>query len=229
MNNSITKNDIKTSELFDLGKTIAEPLLKRYEYPWEALGGIKEFIEFIGGALSPDDYNMIGDNIWIHKSVAIPPSVCLAGPMIICSNTEVRHGAFFRGNVIIGEGAVAGNSCEFKNSIIFDNAQIPHFNYIGDSIIGFKSHMGASSITSNLKSDKSLVKVHLVNEDIDTGIKKFGAMVGDFVEVGCGSILNPGTIIGKHSNIYPLSSVRGCVKSNSIYKSKDEIVEKNNY
>lgn len=226
MANNMTKDDVRTEELFDLSKTIAKPLLSRYKYPWEALKGIGEFIEFIGGALSNDEYDLVSDNIWIHKSVAIPPSVCLAGPMIICSNTELRHGAFFRGNVIIGEGAVAGNSCEIKNSIIFDNAQIPHYNYIGDSIIGFKGHMGAGSITSNLKSDKSLVKVHLGDEDIETGIKKFGAMVGDFVEVGCGSVLNPGTVIGKCSVIYPLSSIRGCVPANSIYKGKDNIVKK---
>lgn len=222
----MTTEDIKTAALLDLSKTIARPLLERAEYPWEALPKIKEFILFIGETLFEEEYNKIGDKIWIHKSVAIPPTVCLGGPMIICEGAEIRHCAFFRGSVIIGAGAVAGNSCEFKNSILFDGAQTPHYNYIGDSIIGHKSHMGAGSITSNLKSDKTLVEVHLKDKDIKTGLKKIGAILGDYVEVGCGSILNPGSVIGRHTTIYPLSSVRGCVPANSIYKKRSEIAEK---
>lgn len=220
------REDIKTKALFDLGKSIAGPLLERTEYPWEALPKIKEFILFIGQTLSEEEYERIGEEIWIHRSVTLPPTVCLCGPMIVCEKAEIRHCAFFRGSVIIGERAVAGNSCEFKNSVIFDGAQIPHYNYIGDSIIGYKSHMGAGSITSNLKSDKSLVRVHLGEEDLETGMKKFGAILGDGVEVGCGSVLNPGTVIGRNASVYPLSSVRGCIAPNSIYKKQGEIAKK---
>ena len=214
------------NQLYDLTKTIAGSMMEQYTYPWEVLPHIGEMIAAISAILPKDDYNCISGNIWIHKSVQMPPIATVKGPAIICANTEVRPGAFIRGNVIVGEGAVVGNSTELKNVILFDGVQVPHYNYVGDSILGYKSHMGASSLTSNVKSDKTLVKVHGEDGDIDTGLKKFGAMVGDFVEVGCGSVLNPGTIVGSHSNIYPLSSVRGTVNSNSIYKREDVIVEK---
>ena len=222
----MNKDQMTINQLYDLTKTIAGSMMEQYTYPWEVLPHIGEMIAAISAILPKDDYNCISGNIWIHKSVQMPPIATVKGPAIICANTEVRPGAFIRGNVIVGEGAVVGNSTELKNVILFDGVQVPHYNYVGDSILGYKSHMGASSLTSNVKSDKTLVKVHGEDGDIDTGLKKFGAMVGDFVEVGCGSVLNPGTIVGSHSNIYPLSSVRGTVNSNSIYKREDVIVEK---
>ena len=222
----MNKEQMTINQLYDLTKTIAGSMMEQYTYPWEVLPHIGEMIAAISAILPKDDYNCISGNIWIHKSVQMPPIATVKGPAIICANTEVRPGAFIRGNVIVGEGAVVGNSTELKNVILFDGVQVPHYNYVGDSILGYKSHMGASSLTSNVKSDKTLVKVHGEDGDIDTGLKKVGAMVGDFVEVGCGSVLNPGTIVGSHSNIYPLSSVRGTVNSNSIYKREDVIVEK---
>ena len=213
-------------ELLDTSHTIAEKLFDGQVYPWEVLPNIGAFIEEIGPILPETEYKKVGKNIWIHRSAKIAPTIAMGGPMIICAKAEVRQSAFLRGRVIIGEGAVIGNSCEIKNSIIFDEAQVPHFNYVGDSILGYKAHMGAGSITSNVKSDKKLVKVHTPEGDIETGIKKFGAMVGDYVEVGCGSILNPGTVVGRESNIYPLSSVRGVVPEHAIYKRQGEIVEK---
>ena len=222
----MNKEQMTINQLYDLTKTIAGSMMEQYTYPWEVLPHIGEMIAAISAILPKDDYNCISGNIWIHKSVQMPPIATVKGPAIICANTEVRPGAFIRGNVIVGEGAVVGNSTELKNVILFDGVQVPHYNYVGDSILGYKSHMGASSLTSNVKSDKTLVKVHGEDGDIDTGLKKFGAMVGDFVEVGCGSVLNPGTIVGSHYNIYPLSSVRGTVNSNSIYKREDVIVEK---
>lgn len=222
----MNKEQMTINQLYDLTKTIAGSMMEQYTYPWEVLPHIGEMIAAISAILLKDDYNCISGNIWIHKSVQMPPIATVKGPAIICANTEVRPGAFIRGNVIVGEGAVVGNSTELKNVILFDGVQVPHYNYVGDSILGYKSHMGASSLTSNVKSDKTLVKVHGEDGDIDTGLKKFGAMVGDFVEVGCGSVLNPGTIVGSHSNIYPLSSVRGTVNSNSIYKREGVIVEK---
>ena len=222
----MNKEQMTINQLYDLTKTIAGSMMEQYTYPWEVLPHIGEMIAAISAILPKDDYNCISGNIWIHKSVQMPPIATVKGPAIICANTEVRPGAFIRGNVIVGEGAVVGNSTELKNVILFDGVQVPHYNYVGDSILGYKSHMGASSLTSNVKSDKTLVKAHGEDGDIDTGLKKFGAMVGDFVEVGCGSVLNPGTIVGSHSNIYPLSSVRGTVNSNSIYKREDVIVEK---
>ncbi len=222
----MNKEQMTINQLYDLTKTIAGSMMEQYTYPWEVLPHIGEMIAAISAILPKDDYNCISGNIWIHKSIQMPPIATVKGPAIICANTEVRPGAFIRGNVIVGEGAVVGNSTELKNVILFDGVQVPHYNYVGDSILGYKSHMGASSLTSNVKSDKTLVKVHGEDGDIDTGLKKFGAMVGDFVEVGCGSVLNPGTIVGSHSNIYPLSSVRGTVNSNSIYKREDVIVEK---
>lgn len=218
---------IKTTELYDLTHTLAAPLLAKYEYPWEALAGIKEFVIELGKTLSPDEYYSPAENVWIAKSAKIAPSATINAPCIIGKDTELRTGAFIRGSVIVGEGCVVGNSCELKNAILFDSVQVPHFNYIGDSILGYRSHTGAGAITSNVKSDKTLVSVKGENgTSIPTGLKKFGAMIGDFVEVGCNSVLNPGTIIGRNSNVYPLSSVRGTVPPNSIFKSQGNIVEK---
>lgn len=218
--------NISTKELFDLTKSISAPLLSDCKYPWEALPKIKSFILELGPQLNKNEYDYIGNDIWIGKNVTIDPSAVIRGPAIIGSDTEIRPSAFIRGSVIIGHGCVIGNSCELKNAIIFDKVQIPHFNYIGDSILGFSSHTGAGAITSNVKSDRSLVTVKNGDEKICTGLKKFGAMLGDYVEIGCNSVLNPGTIIGKNTNVYPLSSVRGTVPPNSIYKSSDKIVEK---
>lgn len=220
------KEQMTIKQLFDTKRSIAGRLMEEYTYPWEVLPHIGSFIEAIGGVLQESEYNRLGKNIWIHKSVEMPPTACMKGPAIICEGAEVRTCAFFRGNVIVGEGAVVGNSTELKNVILFDGVQVPHYNYVGDSILGYKSHMGASSLTSNVKSDKTLVKVHAEDGDIETGLKKFGAMLGDEVEVGCGSVLNPGTVVGSHTNIYPLSSVRGCVEANSIYKKEGTIVSK---
>lgn len=220
------KEQMTIKNLFDTQRTIAGRLMENYTYPWEVLPHIGEFIEAIGGILPERDYKRLGKTIWIHKSVEMPPTACMKGPAIICEGAEIRTCAFIRGNVIIGEGAVVGNSAELKNTILFDGAQVPHFNYVGDSILGYKSHLGASALTSNVKSDKTLVKVHGEDGDIETGLKKFGAIVGDEVEVGCGSVLNPGTVIGRRASIYPLSSVRGCVDGNSIYKKEGEIVKK---
>ncbi len=216
----------KVKNLLDLDKTIAKELLEKYTYPWEALKDISQFILEISKNLDKNEYYMLENDILVHKSVVIPQNAIIKGPAIICEAAQVRSSCFIRGGVIIGKEAVAGNSCEFKNCILFDKVQTPHYNYIGDSILGYKSHMGASSLTSNVKSDKSLVTLKFKDKNIDTMLKKFGAIVGDYVEVGCGSVLNPGTIIGRNTNIYPLSSVRGSVDANSIYKNKDEIVKK---
>lgn len=216
----------KISNLYNLEETIAKNIFLGCEYPWEVLPKIKDFIIELGSSLSSDEYNKVGDNVWIAKSAKVAPTAYINGPTIIGKNAEVRHCAFIRGNAIVGENAVVGNSTELKNVILFNNVQVPHYNYVGDSILGYKSHMGAGSITSNVKSDKKLVIVKDGEEKIETGLKKFGAMVGDNVEVGCGSILNPGSVIGRNTNIYPLSSVRGVVKENSIYKRQGEIVEK---
>lgn len=213
-------------ELLDTSHTIAGKLFEGQVYPWEVLPNIGAFIEELGSILPENEYKKVGKNIWIHRSAKIAPTIAMGGPIIICAKAEVRQGAFLRGRVIIGEGAVIGNSCELKNSIIFDGAQVPHFNYVGDTIMGFKAHMGAGAVTSNVKSDKSLVMVHAEDGDVDTGFKKFGAILGDGVEVGCNSVLNPGTVIGRNSNVYPLSSVRGCVPADSIYKNQENIVTK---
>lgn len=210
----------------DLNKTLAKELLERKTYPWEVLPCIGEFIQKLGETLSEEEYEKKGENIWIAKSAKVAPTAFVNGPAIIGKDAEVRHCAFIRGNALVGEGAVVGNSTELKNVILFDKVQVPHYNYVGDSILGYKSHMGAGSITSNVKSDKKLVVVKGKEQSIETGLKKFGAMLGDEVEVGCGSVLNPGTVVGSHSNIYPLSSVRGVVPANSIYKNKNEVVEK---
>lgn len=214
------------SNLYNLDRTIAKELLEGLTYPWEALPLIGDFIIKKGNTLDPEIYEKRGENIWIAKSAKVFDSVYLNGPLIIDENAEVRQCAFIRGNAIIGKGATVGNSTELKNSILFDEVQTPHFNYIGDSILGYKSHTGAGAITSNLKSDKSLVTVLLDGKKVETGVKKFGAMLGDNVEVGCNSVLNPGTVIGKNTNVYPLSFVRGYVAENSIYKRLGEIAEK---
>jgi NDP-sugar pyrophosphorylase family protein len=218
---------IRTSELYDLSHTLAAPLLSKYEFPWEALPHIKEFVIELGKTLSPDEYDNPAENVWIAKSAKIAPSATVSAPCIIGKDTELRTGAFIRGSVIVGDGCVVGNSCELKNAILFDCVQVPHFNYIGDSVLGYRSHTGAGAITSNVKSDKTLVTVKGEGgEAIPTGLKKFGAMLGDYVEVGCNSVLNPGTVIGRNTNIYPLSSVRGTVPPNSIFKAQGNIVEK---
>ena len=219
--------DCKISNLYNLDETIAKSLLEKYTYPWEVLLHIEEFILELGKTLNKDEYEQIGENVWIHKSAKVYKSAYIGENCIICEGAEVRHCAFIRKNAIIGKNAVVGNSTELKNVILFNNVQVPHYNYVGDSILGYKSHMGAGSITSNVKSDKKLVVIKNGDEKIETGMKKISAMLGDNVEVGCGSVLNPGTIVGKNTNIYPLSSVRGVIKPNSIYKNKNEIVGKN--
>ena len=218
--------DCKISNLYNLDETIAKSLLEKYTYPWEVLPHIEEFILELGKTLNKEEYEQIGENVWIHKSAKVYKSAYIGENCIICEGAEVRHCAFIRKNAIIGKNAVVGNSTELKNVILFNNVQVPHYNYVGDSILGLKSHMGAGSITSNIKSDKKLIIIKDGEQKIETGMKKIGSMVGDNVEVGCGSVLNPGTIIGKNTNIYPLSSVRGVVKPNSIYKNKNEIVLK---
>ncbi len=218
--------DCKISNLYNLDETIAKPLLEKYIYPWDVLPHIEEFILELGKSLNKDEYEQLGENVWIHKSAKVYKSAYIGENCIICEGAEVRHCAFIRKNAIIGKNAVVGNSTELKNVILFNNVQVPHYNYVGDSILGLKSHMGAGSITSNIKSDKKPIIIKNGKQKIETGMKKIGAMIGDNVEVGCGSVLNPGTIIGKNTNIYPLSSVRGVVKPNSIYKNQNEIVEK---
>ena len=218
--------ECKIKNLYNLGETIAKPLLENLTYPWEALPKISEFIIELGNKLDKEIYELRGENIWIAKSANIYPTAYIKGPAIIGENAEIRHCAFVRGNAIVGDNAVVGNSTELKNVILFNNVQVPHYNYVGDSILGYKSHMGAGSITSNVKSDKKLVIVKNGDETMETGLKKFGAMIGDNVEVGCGSVLNPGSVVGKNTNIYPLSSVRGVVPTNSIYKNQNEIVDK---
>lgn len=214
-------------ELFTLDETIARNIFEGATYPWEVLSKINSFILELGETLSEEEYEKHDDNIWIARSATVAPSAYIAGPAIIGKNAEIRHCAFIRGNAIVGEGAVIGNSTELKNVIIFNKAQVPHYNYVGDSILGFKAHMGAGAITSNVKSDKTLVKVRYNEVVMETGLKKFGAILGDNVEVGCGSVLNPGTVIGRDSSIYPLSSVRECVAASSIYKHRGEIAKKN--
>ena len=218
--------ECRIENLFNLEQTIAKDIFEGVTYPWEVLPKIEEFIISLGKTLDKNEYEEKGENIWIAKSAKVAPTAYIAGPAIIGKNAEIRHCAFIRGKAIVGEGAVVGNSTELKNVIMFNKVQVPHYNYVGDSILGYKSHMGAGSITSNVKSDKKLVIVKNDKEQIETGLKKFGAMLGDEVEVGCSSVLNPGTVIGKHTNIYPLSSVRGVVPEHSIYKNQKEIVEK---
>lgn len=216
----------KISQLYDLNETIAAKLFEGAVYPWEVLPKIGDFIRALGETLDPAVFEKRGEDIWVAKNATVAPTACLNGPLIIDENAEIRHCAFIRGNAIVGKGAVVGNSTELKNVVLFNGVQVPHYNYVGDSVLGHKSHMGAGSITSNVKSDKTLVVVRDAEEKIETGLKKFGAMLGDFVEVGCGSVLNPGTVIGSHTNVYPLSSVRGVIPAHSIYKKQGEIAQK---
>lgn len=220
------RNELTVQELYTLEETIAKDIFEGAIYPWEVLPKISAFIKKLGETLPEDEYEKKGEDVWIAKSAKVFPSAYIHGPAIIGKDAEVRHCAFIRGNAIVGEGAVVGNSTELKNVILFNKVQVPHYNYVGDSILGFKAHMGAGSITSNVKSDKKLVVVKTPEENIETGIKKFGAMLGDEVEVGCGTVLNPGSVVGAHSNIYPLSSVRGFVPAGSIYKRQGEVVKK---
>ncbi len=213
-------------DLFDLDHTLAGDYLAQFTYPWEALGGIKEFILELGPTLDKAEYEEVSENVWVHNTAKVFPSAYLGAPCIIGPETEVRHCAFIRGSALVGAKCVVGNSVELKNVILFDNVQTPHYNYVGDSILGHYSHMGAGSITSNVKSDKALVVVHNGDEHIETGIKKFGAMLGDHVEVGCNAVCNPGTVIGRNSSVYPTSCVRGVVPADSIYKVNDEIVSR---
>ncbi len=216
----------KISNMYTLSETIAAGLFEGAEYPWEVLPKIHDFILELGKSLPADKFEKRGEDIWIAKSATVAPTACLNGPLIVDEDAEIRHCAFVRGNAIVGKGAVVGNSTELKNVVLFNKVQVPHYNYVGDSVLGFKSHMGAGSITSNVKSDKNLVTVKSVDEKIETGLKKMGAMLADHVEVGCNSVLNPGTVIGRNSNIYPTSCVRGYIPANSIYKNEKEIVEK---
>ncbi len=220
------KEEMKITQLYDLTHTLAAEYLKQFTYPWEALAGISDFIIKLGNSLDPEEYEKRGENIWVHRTANVFESAYLHGPLIVGKGAEVRHCAFIRGSALIGEEAVVGNSTELKNVILFDKVQVPHYNYVGDSILGYKAHMGAGSITSNVKSDKLLVEIHAEDGEIETGRKKIGALVGDNVEVGCGSILNPGSVIGRGTNIYPLSSVRGGVNANSIYKRQGEVATK---
>ena len=212
--------------MLDLNETIARELFEGKTYPWEVLPEIGTFIKKLGESLDPEEYERRGEDVWIARTASVAPTACVNGPAIIGKNAEVRHCAFIRGNAIVGEGSVVGNSTELKNVVLFNSVQVPHYNYVGDSVLGYKSHMGAGSICSNVKSDKKLVVVKNGEEKIETGLKKFGAMLGDHVEVGCGSVLNPGTVIGRNTNIYPLSPVRGCVPADSIYKKAGDIVKK---
>ena len=216
---------LKTCDLYDLNHTIAADHLAQYEYPWQALKGIKDLILALGPTLG-EDYTEVSPTVWVHKTAAVFPSAYLGAPCIIGPDTEVRHCAFIRGSALVGAGCVVGNSVELKNVILFDGVQVPHYNYVGDSILGYKSHMGAGSVTSNVKSDKTLVTVKHGDEKIETGLKKFGAMVGDFVEVGCNSVLNPGTVIGRYSNVYPTSCVRGMIPEKHIWKNDGTVVKK---
>ena len=217
---------ITISELYDLKETIAAGLLEGLAYPWEALPKIHDFIISLGESLPKEIYEERGEHIWIAKSAKVAPTACLNGPLIVDEDAEIRHCAFVRGNAIVGKGAVVGNSTELKNVILFNKVQVPHYNYVGDSILGYKSHMGAGSITSNVKSDKTLIVVKGEGISIETGLKKMGAMLGDNVEVGCNSVLNPGTVVGPNTNIYPTSMVRGVIPADSIYKKATEITGK---
>ncbi len=217
-------NNLKIENLYDLEHTLAASLMTSFTYPWEVLPHIKEFLLKFSLTLG-DEYEKRENNVFVHKEATVAPTAYIGGPAIICEGAEVRHCAFIRGSALVGKNCVVGNSTELKNVILFDNVQVPHYNYVGDSILGYRSHMGAGSITSNVKSDKSLVCVN-AGDKIETGLKKFGAMLGDFVEVGCNSVLNPGTVVGRNTNIYPLSSVRGFVPENSIFKRQGEVVAK---
>ena len=216
---------LNTLQLYDLSHSLAGNYLAGFDYPWQALSGIKNLILTLGPTLGAD-YEEVSPAVWVHKTAVVAPSAYLGAPCILGAGTEVRHCAYIRGSALVGENCVVGNSVELKNVILFDNVQVPHYNYVGDSILGYKSHMGAGSVTSNVKSDKTLVVVKNGDEKIETGLKKFGAMLGDYVEVGCNSVLNPGTVIGRHSNVYPTSCVRGMVPENSIWKNTGVVVKK---
>ena len=216
--------NLTTKKLLDLSHTIAAPLLAACTYPWEALAGIGDFVRAMGPTLDPDRYDHPAENVWIAKTASVAPSAAITGPVIICDDAEIRQCAYIRGNAVIGAGAVVGNSCEVKNAVIFDSVQVPHFNYVGDSVLGFRSHMGAGAVTSNIKSDRTNVTIRNGDSVIETGLRKMGAILGDGVEVGCNSVLNPGTVIGRGSRVYPLSSVRGVVPEGCIFKSAGRVV-----
>ena len=216
---------MKTLELYDLSHSLAGEYLAQFEYPWQALAGIKNLILTLGKTLG-EEYTEVSPEVWVHSTAKVAPTACIGAPCIIGANTEVRHCAYIRGSALVGENCVVGNSVELKNVILFDNVQVPHYNYVGDSILGYRSHMGAGSVTSNVKSDKTLVVIKSADGQIPTGIKKVGAMLGDFVEVGCNSVLNPGTVIGRNSNVYPTSCVRGVIPANSIWKNNGTVVNK---
>lgn len=220
-------NTITINNLYTLEETIAADLFNDVTYPWEVLPKISAFIKELGATLDPEVYEKRGEDIWVAKSAKVAPTACLNGPLIVDEEAEIRHCAFVRGSAIVGKGAVVGNSTELKNVVLFNKVQVPHYNYVGDSILGYKAHMGAGSITSNVKSDKTLVVIKAIGNPIETGLKKVGAMLGDNVEVGCNSVLNPGTVIGKNSNVYPTSCVRGVIPTNSIHKNSGEIIAKN--
>jgi NDP-sugar pyrophosphorylase family protein len=220
------KKDTEITQLYDLAHTMAADYLRQFIYPWEALEGIADFLVKLGETLDPAEYRLVGEHVWVHRTAEVFPSAYLHGPVIVGPGAQIRQCAFIRQSALIGEGAVVGNSTELKNVILFDAVETPHYNYVGDSILGFHAHMGAGSITSNVKADKHLVRIHTEEGDIDTGRKKVGALIGDHVEVGCGTVLNPGVVVGRNTNIYPLSSVRGCVDADSIYKREGEIAEK---
>lgn len=217
---------VKICDLYDLEQTIASDLFHGLTYPWEALPKIHDFIVALGNTLPAERFEKRGEDIWVARNAVVAPTACLNGPLIVDEEAEIRHCAFIRGNAIVGKGAVVGNSTELKNVVLFNKVQVPHYNYVGDSILGYRSHMGAGSITSNVKSDKTLVTVKGEGIHLETGLKKMGAMLGDFVEIGCNSVLNPGTVIGRNSNIYPTSMVRGVIPSDSIYKKRTEIARK---
>lgn len=217
---------VSIGQLYNLEETIAAELFAEIVYPWEALGKIRDFIIALGNSLPEALFEKRGEAVWVAKSARVAPTACLNGPLIVDEEAEIRHCAYIRGSAIVGKGAVVGNSTELKNVVLFNKVQVPHYNYVGDSILGYRAHMGAGSITSNVKSDKTLVTVRAGEERIPTGLKKMGAMLGDFVEVGCNSVLNPGVIVGRNSNIYPTSSVRGFVPADSIWKKNGEIVLK---
>ena len=216
---------VTIEKLYDLEHTLAKDYLKGFTYPWQALEGIKALILELGAGLSKEDFTEIAPQVWVHRSAKIAPTAFIGAPCIIGAETEVRHGAFIRSSALVGEGCVVGNSVELKNVILFDKVQVPHYNYVGDSILGYKAHMGAGAVTSNVRADKGLVVIH-AEENIPTGRKKVGAMLGDYAEIGCNSVLNPGVVIGRNSNVYPTSCVRGVVPDNSIYKKNDTIVTK---
>ncbi|MBR3133916.1 MAG: UDP-N-acetylglucosamine pyrophosphorylase [Clostridia bacterium] len=218
--------ECKIINLYNLEETIAKDLIEKYTYPWEVLPHISDFIIELGNSLPEEEYTKIGENVWIHNTAKVFESAYINGPTIICKNAEVRHCAFIRGSAIVGESATVGNSTELKNVILFNDVEVPHYNYVGDSILGYKAHMGAGSITSNIKSDRKNIIIKKDDKKIETGLRKIGAMLGDNVEVGCSSVLNPGSIVGKNTNVYPLSSVRGVIPANSIYKNKNEVVDK---